>query len=339
MTARDPDITQADQSAGSTPWIDRAGSLLAIACVFLALALASAFLLSRQLKVEDAKGPAGSFGIELDYGEAVTPRTGAQGEWSSASQRAQLQIGGSLPAYPALSGRIVDLAGLVEEETERRLAAELEAHEKSSSDQVVIVTLPSLQGEVLEDYANRLFRHWQLGQAGIDNGVLVLVARDERKIRIEVGYGLEGVLTDALARLIIETEMVPAFREGRFSEGISGGARLVLKTLSGDVAELEARKESHRNVQRSQGPDWPLILFWIIWGSLFFGPVAFSILARLYGKKTGKRTYRWLGIDIVYGGGSGGGRSGSRSSGGWSSGGGFSGGGGSSGGGGASGGW
>lgn len=246
---------------------------------------------------------------------------------------------------PALSGRIVDNAGMLDQATRELLENELAAFEAKSSDQVVVATIPTLADENLEDYANRLFRHWQLGQAGENNGVLLLVARDDRKIRIEVGYGLEGTLTDALSRTIIDVVIVPAFKAGDFSSGISEGARMIIRVLSGDEAELRARAERNRDRQ-SQGIDWFMVIFFSVWGLLFFGPVLFAILARQLGKKIGKNHYRWLGIDLVYGGSrypgsrsSGSSRSGGGWSGGSSSGGGFSGGGGSSGGGGASGGW
>ena len=101
----------------------------------------------------------------------------------------------------------------------------LEAFEQRSSDQVVVATIVTLGGENLEDYANRLFREWQLGQKGINNGVLFLIAKDDRKIRIEVGYGLEGTLTDALSKTIIETVIVPRFRAGAFGPVLSRGRR------------------------------------------------------------------------------------------------------------------
>lgn len=238
---------------------------------------------------------------------------------------------------PALTGRVVDNAGLLSAPEEARLVEELEAFERRSSDQVVVATIESLNGENLEDFANRLFRHWGLGQEGVNNGVLFLVARNDRKIRIEVGYGLEGTLTDALAKTIIDAVIVPRFRAGDFSGGITEGTRMIIDVLSGDTAELEARKQQARKSGKDEF-DWVGSVFFIVWSILFFGPIIFAIGAPIFGKKIGKRRYRWLGIETTYGGSSGGrGRS---SGGGWSSGGGgFSGGGGSSGGGGASGGW
>lgn len=244
-------------------------------------------------------------------------------------------------ALPALTGRVVDAADLIDVATERALVSTLEAFERKSSDQIVVATIPSLEGEAIEPYANRLFRAWELGQAGEDNGILLLVARDDRRMRIEVGYGLEGTLTDLHSKLIIENTMVPAFRTGDFSGGISRAVDDIVLVLEGNAAELEERAERNRD----DGPeiDPVMILFVLIWGTLFFGGFAMAILPRVYGEKIGPNRYRWLGMDFNYtssgSGSSGGGWSSGGSSRSSSSGGGFSGGGGSSGGGGASGSW
>lgn len=246
--------------------------------------------------------------------------------------------------WPALSGRVVDEAGLIGSAARSRLEAELAAFEEKSSDQVVVATITSLNGAVLEDYANGLFRHWQLGQAQENNGVLLLIAFADRKIRIEVGYGLEGILTDAYSRLIIETAIVPAFRQGDFEKGIVDGTAAILAVLSGDTAELEDRARRNASEPGSSSEDWIIAAFVTLWFVLIFGAIILSILAPMFGRKIGPGRYRWLGMEFdtrpsrggayTTGGGFGGG--------GWSSGsggGGFSGGGGSSGGGGASGGW
>ncbi|RWP78571.1 MAG: hypothetical protein EOR10_12935, partial [Mesorhizobium sp.] len=107
---------------------------------------------------------------------------------------------------PALTGRVVDNAGIIDAATEATLTRKLADFEAKSSDQVVVATINSLDGEEIEPYANRLFRAWKLGQAGEDNGVLLLVAQNDRKMRIEVGYGLEGTLTDLHTKLIIEND-------------------------------------------------------------------------------------------------------------------------------------
>ena len=113
------------------------------------------------------------------------------------------------PAFPALSGRVVDGAGIIPQDRRAQIDARLAAHEAKTTDQIVVATLPSLQGYAIEDFANRLFRFWRLGQDKTNNGVLLLVAPTERKVRIEVGYGLEGALTDALSRVVIATAITP----------------------------------------------------------------------------------------------------------------------------------
>ena len=254
-----------------------------------------------------------------------------------------------LPAFaqlPALTGRVVDAAGMIDAATEAALTAKLAAFEQKSSDQIVVATVAGLGGEAIEPYANRLFRQWGLGQGGENNGILLLVARDDRKMRIEVGYGLEGTLTDLHSKLIIENTMVPAFRAGDFAQGISAAVDDIIMVLEGNGAELEAR--ARRNQPAGAGIDWFVVAFIVIWASLLFGSIGFSILAPIYGRKIGPGRYEWLGIEVDTNARSGSGRSGGGGSGwssgsgssGWSSGGGgFSGGGGSSGGGGASGSW
>ncbi|MCT7376525.1 TPM domain-containing protein [Chelativorans salis] len=236
---------------------------------------------------------------------------------------------------PALTGRVVDNAGLLDSQTEAALTEKLAGFETKSSDQIVVATIQSLDGEVIEPYANRLFRAWGLGHAGEDNGVLLLVALNDRRMRIEVGYGLEGTLTDLHAKLIIENTMVPAFRAGDYARGITGAVDDIVTVLEGNAAELEAR--ARRTAEENAEPIWPVVLFFIVWSTIFFGGFAFAFLPQLLGHRTGRNKYRWLGMDFDYTS-----RGGSSGSSGWSSGsssGGFSGGGGSSGGGGASGSW
>ncbi len=250
---------------------------------------------------------------------------------------------------PALTGRVVDAANVIDPATREQITQKLAAFETKSSDQVVVVTVPSLDGEEIEPYSNRLYRAWALGQKQENNGVLLVVAPNDRKVRIEVGYGLEGTLTDLLSKLIIENAIIPGFRSGDFSGGISRGVDGILTVLSGDAAELEAR--ARRNVQeQSSDVDWFLVIFVTIWVLIFFGGFAVAVLAPVFGRKIGPGQYEWLGMHVDNrprrrsngGGWSGGGWS-SGGGGGWSSGGGggggFSGGGGSSGGGGASGSW
>lgn len=242
--------------------------------------------------------------------------------------------------FPALTGRVTDGAEIIPADKRAEIEALILAHEQVSTDQIVVATIPSLEGAILEDYANRLFRHWQLGQKDVNNGVLLLVAVSDRKVRIEVGYGLEGALTDALSRLIIENAILPAFRSGDFPGGLVAGTRDIIAVLAGDSAGVESRaRQALQSGNDLEPADVLAISLFVLIFGFVVSMAVFSILARIYGTKIGKHTYKWLGITISTASGPSSGRSGSRSSG-WSSGSsGFSGGGGSSGGGGASGSW
>ncbi|MCC6141669.1 MAG: TPM domain-containing protein [Nitrospira sp.] len=134
---------------------------------------------------------------------------------------------------PPLTGRVMDLAHVLSTGETDRLTADLQTHETATGNQVVVLTLPSLEGEPLEPFAHRVATTWKLGQKGTDNGALLLVALKERKVRIEVGYGLEGALTDAKSAQIIRNEMVPSFRAGNFPGGITAGVAAILKTIEG----------------------------------------------------------------------------------------------------------
>ncbi|MEC9345999.1 MAG: TPM domain-containing protein [Pseudomonadota bacterium] len=136
--------------------------------------------------------------------------------------------------FPRLTGRVVDGADILSTGTERDLTAALAAHETETSNQVVVVTLPSLQGTDIADFGYRLGREWGIGQKGRDNGVLLIVAPVERKVRIEVGYGLEGALTDATAKMIIERQIIPAFKGGDFDGGVRAGTQAILQAIKGE---------------------------------------------------------------------------------------------------------
>jgi uncharacterized protein len=245
------------------------------------------------------------------------------------------------PSYPALTGRIVDNANLIGSEARGRIEAKLKAHEDKTGDQLVVATLPSLQGIGIEDFANGLFRFWKLGVAKTNNGVLLLVAPNERKVRIEVGYGLEGALTDALSKVIITTAVTPKFKTGDFAGGIEGGVDAILEILSGD-AEQWQRRAVIRDDEMSVS-DMIAVAVAMLFILLFI--IAFI---RGVSQQTGPRRHRlrngqWVTLPQSGGWSTGSGSGWSGGGGGWSSGsssgGGFSGGGGSSGGGGASGDW
>jgi uncharacterized protein len=239
------------------------------------------------------------------------------------------------PTFPSLSGRVVDQARLLSEAKEAEITAKLEALEADTSDQLVVVTVESLQDLEIEDYGYQLGRAWGIGQEGQNNGVLLIVAPNERKVRIEVGYGLEPILTDALSNQIIQTEILPPFREGGFERGITAGVDALDAQLRLDPVEAQARAAAAEPTD-AEFPAFPAIVIAIIFLFLFV-----TILRAVGGG--GRRRRRQSGLDPVLiwtaaevlG-------SASRSRGGsdWGGGfGGFSGGGGSFGGGGASGGW
>lgn len=241
---------------------------------------------------------------------------------------ALLPLAALAQSFPPLTGRVVDAANLLKPEEKAALEARLKAHEDRTSDQVVVATVPTLGDLTVEDYANRLFRHWQLGQKKTNNGVLVLVAPQERKIRIEVGYGLEGALTDALSKVIITTAIAPQFQKGDFPGGIEAGIDAILSILTGDAEEWQRRGE----VREDPGGRFEAFV------SIVMVLILMMIVVQILRGRGRGRRHRGSGPWIVSTG-SGSGWSGGGGS--WSSGsgGGFSGRGGSSGGGGASGGW
>ena len=241
------------------------------------------------------------------------------------------------PDYPALTGRVVDGAALLTPEVAGRIDGKIAANEAKSGDQLVVATVPSLQGVTIEDYANGLFRHWRLGQEKTNNGVLLLVAPNERKVRIEVGYGLEGALTDALASTIITSAITPKFRTGDFAGGIEAGVDAILSILAGDAEEWQ-RRAPLRSDEATPAEMVTMLLvaglFLFILGSFLRSMSRSGGPARRHRLRNG----RW--VTLPTGSASGWGGGGWGGGGGWSSGsGGFGGGGGSSGGGGASGSW
>ena len=242
------------------------------------------------------------------------------------------------PTYPALTGRVVDGANLLAPDIRQRIADKLKAHEDKTSDQVVVATVPSLQDVTIEDFANGLFRHWKLGEKAKNNGALLIVAPKERKVRIEVGYGLEGALTDALSKVIITTAIAPKFKSGDFAGGIEAGVDAILTILTGDAEEWQ-RKAEVRTDESTPGEDIAVIIAMIF---IFLFIVAFL---RGLSQQGGVRRHRlrngqWVTLPQSTGWSTGSSSGWSGGGGGWSSGGGgFSGGGGSSGGGGASGDW
>lgn len=137
------------------------------------------------------------------------------------------------PSFPELSGPVVDKASLLSTQEAKVLSQTLRNFEKNSTNQLVLLTLQTLQGYEIEEYAYQLGRHWGIGQKGKDNGVLLIVAPNERKVRIEVGYGLEGVLTDKISFDIIQEKILPAFKNGNYTQGIQSGIKSIINELEG----------------------------------------------------------------------------------------------------------
>jgi uncharacterized protein len=268
----------------------------------------------------------------------------------------------ALPAaaqtFPPLSGRVVDDAQVLDAQTREALTGQLAALEARNGDQVVVATVRSLEGYAIEDYANRLFRRWGLGQAATNNGVLLLIAPNDRKVRIEVGYGLEGTLTDAVAKLIIANDLIPPLRAGRFDRAAAVGVDDIAQVLTGGAADWQQRARAvpqRANQHVVELPSWLGFLMFAtvclvgVGMALLMGLIVGMVLLQLLlaigvlpNAKARKGGWEWLNyVDSPKSGRwaashPGWASSSSSSSGSSSS---FSGGGGSSGGGGASGSW
>jgi uncharacterized protein len=291
-----------------------------------------------------------------------------------AAGLALLAVGGwaeSLVPVPALEAPVTDLAGVLQPAQAAALDAKLKSFEQSKGSQVAVLIVPTTRPEEIEQYSIRVAEAWKLGRKGVDDGAILLVARDDRKVRIEVGYGLEGVLPDATANRIIDEVIVPRFRSGDYYGGIDAGVDRMLRVIEGEPLPEPAHRAQSTGT-RGLGNLLPLLLVfalaggallrrifgrvggalatgglvgfvtWLIVGivamSVFAGVVAF-VLAVVGGLGGGSGGGGWYsgrrGGGIGYPGGFGGGGIGGGSFGG----GGFSGGGGGFGGGGASGSW
>ncbi len=237
--------------------------------------------------------------------------------------------------FPALTGRVMDTANLLDPTQEQALTAKLAALETQTQRQFVVTTIPDLGNYDIADYGYRLGRAWKLGNKDRDDGLLLIIAPNSRKVRFEVAYGLEGVMTDAMSNDIIQRDILPRFRNKDFAGGINAGvdkAIVQLKLTPEEAAKIAAATK--KQSRRSQGPDMGSIIFLLF---LFF-----VVILPVMRSFRGGRRYEGANVPIIIWGGDndwGGGGGSSWGSGGGFGGGGFSGGGGSFGGGGASGGW
>ena len=226
------------------------------------------------------------------------------------------------PTFPALTGRVVDDAHILSDATKSDLTEKLAALEAKTSRQLVVVTLPSLGGYEISDYGYQLGRAWGIGQGKLNNGAILIVAPTEHRVRIEVGYGLEPILTDAFSSVVITTQITPQFKKGDFNAGVSAGVDALIEQLSLETSVAEqkaataASQVQHRGQDSGGGPSGFIVLLIILF-----------VIFRVFGG------WGFLPFLFMGGGGGGGGF------GGGSGGGGFSGGGGSFGGGGSSGSW
>ena len=171
------------------------------------------------------------------------------------------------PTFPKLTGQVVDEMGLLRPEDRAAILTELKALEGKSSDQVVVAVVRSLQGYPIEDYGYRLGRAWGIGQSTTNNGVILLVAPTERRVRIEVGRGLEPQLTDALSRTIIENAITPAFKRGDYAAGIRAGVKDITDVLLGDAEEV--RKRIAQRPVKAPDVDYVSLAFLALWIGMF----------------------------------------------------------------------
>jgi uncharacterized protein len=246
------------------------------------------------------------------------------------------------PKFPPLTGRVVDEAGLLSLAAEQQLTDELAALERQTGHQVVVATLPSLQGYEIEDFGYQLLRTWGIGRKDQDDGIILIVAPNERAVRIEVGYGLEPVMTDALSSLILQRAVLPAFKAGDYEKGVVDGTRAIVRQIGlpedqakAEVAKAEAQRVAAAREADGGGSIIPiifaiLVVFWVLSGVMrAFGG----------GRRRGRDSGLWWLLPLILSNSGRGHGGGGWSGGGGFGGGGFSGGGGSGGGGGASGRW
>jgi len=221
---------------------------------------------------------------------------------------------------PPLTGRINDTAGILTQSQRSTLERMLSGLEEANTSQVVLLTIPDLQGLTIEDFSIRVAEAWKIGQKGLDNGVILVVALKERRVRIEVGYGLEPLVTDAKSSYIIRRLIIPQFRKGEYYQGIHDGLTRIVGIINRDFDISDEELEKFQRQQKKKSKKSPI-------------PIGLIILIIIILSSIGGKGGRGGGPFIFFGGGSGGGFSGGGGFGG------FSGGGGGFGGGGASGGW
>jgi uncharacterized protein len=242
------------------------------------------------------------------------------------------------PKFPPLTGRVVDEAQVLSPDIERDLTDKLETLETTTGRQLVVATVPSLQGYPIEDYGYQLGRTWGIGEKDKNTGAILLVAPNDRKVRIEVGYGLEPVLTDALSSVIIQSAILPKFRDGDLPGGVVAGTDALVEQLSLPAEQAKVRIAEASRPERHKAKGSPLV-------GLMIGLFLIILFSSLFRGRRGRSglgsALPWIILGALNNGGRGGGWSGGGGGSSWGGGGGggFSGGGGSFGGGGSSGSW
>jgi len=192
---------------------------------------------------------------------------------------------------PFLSGRVTDNAEILTAGMRRTLTERLKSHEDTTGNQIVVLTIPSLDGGNIEEYASSVFGTWKLGRKGKDNGVLIIVVPNDRRMRIEVGYGLEGTLTDLVAGRIIRNIMAPRFKEGDFDGGLEAAVNVIIGTLEGkevpDAGITSSPKEETSSGFHIDEPDLPLVQR-ILFGAFIFGIIG-TVGFAIFGKDLSER--------------------------------------------------
>lgn len=179
---------------------------------------------------------------------------------------------------PQLKGRVNDYASMLSPETAQKLETELSEIEKTDSTQIVLLTIPSLEGEVIEEFSIKVAEAWKIGQKNLDNGAILIISKNDRKLRIEVGRGLEGKLTDLVSGRIVSYEIIPRFKEGDFNGGIAAGVSAIVSVVRGEYKASEsgaAKKGSGKN------PIFTLLIF------LFVITAALSGISKILGGASG----------------------------------------------------
>src|SRR5258708_6124926 len=182
---------------------------------------------------------------------------------------------------PPLKARVTDLTGTLSAQQKSALEQSLAEFETRKGAQIAVLMVPTTQPETIEQYAVRVFESWKLGRKGVDDGVLLVVAKDDRKVKIETGYGLEGILPDAIGKRIVEDDIIPRFKQGDFYGGIRAGVERIMRVVEGEKLPPPASARTHPEARRHLGA-WfiPLVIVMLLAG---------RIMRAIFGRFVGPR--------------------------------------------------